>query len=47
MMKFKYDQSVLITTEYVEALALYCFCEFNKLDFDKEIKKRPKQALFS
>lgn len=45
MEKLKYKQSILITTEYVEALALYCFCEYNGLDFKKEIAKRKKENL--
>lgn len=44
-MKFKYNQSLLIKTEYVEALALYYYCKFNNLDFEKEISKRKKKDL--
>lgn len=44
-MKFKYNQSLLIKTEYVEALALYYYCKFNNLDFEKEISKRKKEDL--
>lgn len=44
-MKFKYHQSLLIKTEYVEALALYYYCNFNGLNFEKEISKRKKEDL--
>lgn len=43
--RFKYNQLILVETAYVEALALYCYCKFNCLDFDSEIVKRKKEDL--
>ena len=44
-MSLKYDNTLLATTEYVEALALYLYCDFNNLNFDEEIGGRDKNEL--
>lgn len=44
-MNFKYNQLIFVETVYAEALALYCYCKFNCLDFDNEIVKRKKEDL--
>lgn len=44
-MSLKYDNTLLATTEYVEALALYFYCDFNNLNFDEEIGRRDKNEL--
>lgn len=44
-MSLKYDNTLLAKTEYVEALALYLYFDFNNLNFDEEIEKRGKKGI--
>ncbi len=44
-MSLKYGNTLLARTEYVEALALYFYCDFNNLNFDEEIERRDKSQL--
>lgn len=37
---FAYNQNILLSTEFSEALALYFYCRFNNLDFEREIRHR-------
>lgn len=41
----KYKQKLLATTEYVEALALYYYCDINNIDFKSIINKRKVEDL--
>ncbi len=37
---FAYNQSILYSTEFSEVIALYFYCRFNNLDFEREIRQR-------
>lgn len=42
---FKYKQKLLTKTEYVEALALYYYCNINNIDFKNTINNRKVEDL--